>query len=102
STWSPKLRNRGGEGRAISGSRAVIVDSPLPNRSAPSIATAITRYRVKLSGNGTSTVTVPSAPVVSDGAYTASASKFARRSIGEPLVDASASGAAPAGSSAVD
>ncbi len=40
---SPKFRKRGGEGRTISGRRAVIVDSPLPNSLPPATATAITR-----------------------------------------------------------
>ena len=43
SNRSPKFRKRGGEGRTISGRRAVIVDSPLPNSFPPATATAITR-----------------------------------------------------------
>ena len=41
SNVSPKFRNRGGRGRTISGSRAVIALSPLPNCLSPATATAI-------------------------------------------------------------
>ncbi len=40
---SPKLRKRGGDGRTISGRRAVIVASAEPNWRTPAAATAITR-----------------------------------------------------------
>lgn len=43
STSSPKLRKRGGEGRTISGSRAVTVDSALPKWRSPCTATAVMR-----------------------------------------------------------
>ena len=43
SNRSPKLRKRGADGRAINGSRAVIADSPLPARAAPSTAATNTR-----------------------------------------------------------
>jgi len=40
---SPKFRKRGADGRTISGSRAIIVASPLPKRFDFVDATAITR-----------------------------------------------------------
>ena len=40
---SPKFRKRGGDGRTMSGRRAVSVDSPAPKLRAPAAATAITR-----------------------------------------------------------
>ncbi len=38
SNRSPKLRKRGAEGRTISGSRAVRLDSPLPKNFSPATA----------------------------------------------------------------
>jgi hypothetical protein len=43
SNLSPKLRNRGGDGRTISGRRAVTALSPLPNCLSPATAIATTR-----------------------------------------------------------
>jgi hypothetical protein len=43
SNRSPKLRKRGGDGRTISGRRAVMVDSPEPKAFPRVAATAITR-----------------------------------------------------------
>ncbi|MBK9963285.1 MAG: hypothetical protein IPP06_18755 [Saprospiraceae bacterium] len=43
SNLSPKLRNRGGDGRTITGSRAVSALSPLPNCLSPATAIAIRR-----------------------------------------------------------
>ena len=40
---SPKFKNRGGLGRTISGSRAVIALSPLPNCVVPATASATIR-----------------------------------------------------------
>ena len=40
---SPKLRKRGADGRTISGSRAVIALSPLPNCFSPATAIATSR-----------------------------------------------------------
>src|SRR5215203_5669571 len=78
---SPKFINRGALGRTINGCLAVIEDSPLPNRLPVSTATAVMRYRVRLSGNFTSTVTWPVESVFADGAKTAKALKFCRKAI---------------------
>ena len=40
---SPKLRKRGGDGRTISGRRAVMLDSPAPNCFSPATAATMTR-----------------------------------------------------------
>src|SRR5437899_9514990 len=79
---SPKFKKRGADGRAIKGSRAVIADSPEPNCFPPATATAITRYRVRLSGSFTCTCARPFVSVRTEGAKTARALKFSRRRIG--------------------
>ena len=84
SNVSPKFRKRGAVGRTVSGRAAVMIDSPVPNRSTSSTATASTRYLVRLSGRSTSTAALPFASVVTDGSKTASGSKSVRSVIGVP------------------
>src|SRR5262245_9976968 len=81
STLSPKLRNRGALGLAIIGNRAVIADSPAPNCLSTATATAITRYRVRLSGSLTLTLARPLESVGSEAAKKARALKSIRARI---------------------
>src|ERR1700712_780376 len=55
-----------------------MLDSADPNWFVPATATAITRYRVRLSGSGTAIVACPWASVIAEGTNNASASKFCR------------------------
>ena len=101
SNRSPALRNRGADGRTISGRRAVSADSPTPKRLAPSVTTATMRYRVRLSGSVTSTAARPVASTATEATNSARALKSVRARMGGGVGAPPPGGMAPAMGAAI-